>query len=123
MQKNSEITRLVIMILKFITFTLLIASISFFAGNRYATHNMQVLYISQAELLNIEKLRIANNRASEKQLFFGRPEEAIKYIEQAQKDLSKNGRLVLLTDSKIYGRNVKSVSKEVHKEIIKNLGQ
>ena len=29
--------------------------------------------------------------------------------------------IVLLTDSKIYGRNVHSVSKEVHEEIVKHL--
>lgn len=117
MQKNRKI-----MLLMFIAFTLLL-SIVFFAGSRYAVKNMQVLYISQAEILNIEKVRIANNPASEKQLFFGKPSMAIKYIEQAQNQMSKEGGLVLLTDSKIYGRNVRSISKEVHEEIIKNLEQ
>lgn len=117
MQENRKI----IMILMFITFTALL-SIFFFVGSRYAAKNMQVLYISQAEILNIEKVRIANKPVSDKQLFFGNPERAIKYIEQAQNQMSKNGVLVLLTDSKIYGHNVRSISKEVHEEIIKNLG-
>ena len=117
MQKNRKI-----MLLMFIAFIVLL-SIFFFVGSRYAVKNMQVLYISQAEILNIEKVRIANNPASDKQLFFGKPEMAIKYIEQAQNQMSKEGGLVLLTDSKIYGRNVRSISKEVHEEIIKNLEQ
>ncbi|WPY01628.1 hypothetical protein Trichorick_01542 (plasmid) [Candidatus Trichorickettsia mobilis] len=117
MQKNRKI-----MLLIFISFIALL-SIFFFVGSRYAVKNMQVLYISQAEILNIEKARIANNPASDKQLFLGKPEMAIKYIEQAQNRMSKEGGLVLLTDSKIYGRNVRSISKEVHEEIIKNLKQ
>ena len=117
MQKNRKI-----MLLMFIAFIVLL-SIFFFVGSRHAVKNMQVLYISQAEILNIEKARIANNPASDKQLFFGKPEMAIKYIEQAQNQMSKEGGLVLLTDSKIYGRNVRSISKEVHEEIIKNLEQ
>ena len=120
MQENKKIILLIIM---FITFTAILMGISFFAGSRYGVKNMQVLYISQAEILNIEKTRIASNPTTEKQLFFGKPETAIKYIEQAQNRMSKEGVLVLLTDSKIYGSNVESISKEVHEEIIKNLVQ
>ena len=42
--------------------------ISFYVGSIYATRNMQVLYISQAEILNIEKARISNEPVKEKQL-------------------------------------------------------
>lgn len=118
MQENRKTT-----IIMFITLTAILTGISFFIGSRYGIKNMKVLYISQAEILNIEKTRIANNPASEKQLFFGKPEMAIKYIEQAQNQRSKEGGLILLTDSKIYGSNVRSISKEVHEEIIKNLAQ
>jgi len=120
MQENKKI---VLPMIIFVTFTVILIGISFFVGSRYAVKNMQVLYISQAEILNIEKARIANNPVSDKQLFFGKPETAIKYIEQAQNQMSKNTCLVLLTDSKIYGRNVRSISKEVHEDIIKNLAQ
>ena len=44
-------------------------------------------------------------------------------IEKSILEYSKEGDLVLLTDSKIYGRNVRSISKQVHEEIIKNLVQ
>lgn len=108
-------------ILRILIAFIVLPVIAFYVGNIYATRNMQVLYISQAEILAIEKARIADEPASDKQLFFGRPETAIKYIEQAQSRRSKNGVLVLLTDSKIYGTRVRSISKEVHGEIIKNL--
>ena len=77
MQENRKIT-----IIMFITLTAILTAISFFIGSRYGIKNMKVLYISQAEILNIEKARIASNPTSEKQLFFGKPEAAIKYIEQ-----------------------------------------
>ena len=116
MLKNSKI-------LIFIVFTAIIIGISFFAGNRQATNNMQVLYISQTELLSIEKARIEQEPLKNKQLFFGKPEQAIKYIEQVQKQLSKRGVLVLLADNKIYGSNVRSISKETHSQIIKSLAE
>ena len=114
MQENKKIPLFIL-----IAFIALL-SISFYVGGRYTAKNMQILYISQAEILAIEKARIANEPASDRQLFFGKPERAINYIEQAQDRISRNG-LVLLTDSKIYGRNVQSISKEVHGEIIRNL--
>ena len=118
MQENKKIMLLMVILIAFIA---ILISISFCLGSRYALKNMQVLYISQVEILDIEKARIANGLASDKQLFFGKPEMAIKYIEQAQNQMSKNTCLVLLTDSKIYGHNVSSISKEVHEKIIKNL--
>ena len=111
------------MILIFLVFTCAITSASFVIGGRYATKNIQVLYISQAELLAIEKARIANESLADMQLFFGKPEKAIKYIQQAQRKMNKKGVLVLLSDSKIYGSNVRSISKEVHEEVIKSLAK
>ena len=113
----------IIMLLIFMVLTMIMFAIGFFTGSRYATNNMQILYISQAELLNIEKARIAKQPAANKQLFFGKPEVAIKYVEQIQNRMSKNGTIILLADSKIYGSKVRSVSKETHDMIIKNLAK
>jgi len=116
MQENRKI-----IILIFITFSTLVIAASLFVGSLYAKRNMQVLYISQTEILSLEKARIEQEPLKNRQLFFGKPTSAIEYIEKAQEKMSKNGALVLLTDSKIYGRNVHSVSKEVHEEIVKHL--
>jgi len=118
MQNNSKIT-----ILTFIALTFTIIGASFYAGSFYRARNIQILYISQAELLNIEKTRISDKTVTDKQLFFGKPEKAIKLIEQYQKQMSKTGALVLLTDSKIYGSNIFSISKKAHSQIIKNISQ
>lgn len=123
MQDNSKTKIKKIIILMFITFTAGVIGAAFYAGSFYRARNIQILYISQAELLNIEKARIADKTVTDKQLFFGKPEKAIKLIEQYQKQMSKTGTLVLLTDSKIYGHNVFSISEKAHSQIIKNISQ
>lgn len=123
MQENRKIItlKIIALILVLIAFLVLLIGISFVAGGRYVTHNIQILYISQAELLNIEKARIASGSVLDKELFFGKPKKAIRYVEQIQNQMSKNGILILLTDSKIYGSNIRSISKETHSQIINKL--
>jgi len=97
--------------------------VSFYAGCIYKSQNMQISYISQGEILALEKERLSNQNIKDRQLFFGKPEKAIEHIEQIQKDMSESGVNILLTDSKIYGSNVTSVSKEVHQLIIERLSK
>lgn len=97
--------------------------IFFFAGDIYRSNNVQIKYISQSEILKLEQDRLSAQNLKDRQLFFGKPEQAIKYIEQIQKDMSKKRTIILLADSKIYGKNVSSISKEVHKKIINRLGK
>ena len=92
-----------------------------FAGGYNAANNIKILYISQSEILELEKARIANEKLSNRQLFFGKPELAIGEIEKMQKQMETRDNIVLLSDHKIYGSKVRSVSKEVHSEIIKKL--
>jgi hypothetical protein len=101
---------------------LILSGLSFYAGGWWRQKNLQVAYISQREILELEKARIAQEPSGKKQLFFGTPEKAIEYIEQAEQQMQTSGTLVLLVDSKIYGSNVRSVSAEVHKKITEELG-
>ena len=94
---------------------------SFYAGGLWRQKNLQVVYISQKEILELEKLRIEKEPSGNKQLFFGKPEKAIEYIEAIEKQMQTSGTLVLLVDGKIYGSNVRSASSEVHKKITENL--
>ena len=102
--------------------TVMVSSLSFYAGGLWRQKNLQVVYISQKEILELEKIRIEKEPSGKKQLFFGNPEKAIEYIEAKEKQMQKSGVLVLLVDSKIYGNNVRSKSAEVHKKIIEELG-
>ncbi|PCI01064.1 MAG: hypothetical protein COB76_02180 [Alphaproteobacteria bacterium] len=107
--------------IKYILFGLIIAGSSFYAVNFYSTKNMKIMYISQSEILALEKERISVQSANTRQLFFGKPKEAITHIEQIQKSMTKNGTIILLADRKIYGNNVTSVSKQVHEKMIEML--
>ena len=102
--------------------TVIVSISSFYAGGWWRQKNLQVVYISQKEILELEKIRIEKEPSGKKQLFFGRPEKAIEYIEIMEREMQKSGVLVLLVDSKIYGNNVRSQSFEVHKKIIEELG-
>lgn len=99
----------------------IISSLGFYAGGLWRQKNLRVVYISQKEILEFEKQRIAKEPSGSKQLFFGNPEKAVEYIEAIEKQMQKSGTLVLVVDSKMYGNNVSSVSAEVHKKIIENL--
>ena len=101
----------------------IVSILSFYAGGLWRQNNLQVVYISQKEILELEKLRIEKEPSGNKQLFFGNPEKAIEYIEAIEKQMQKSGTLVLLVDGKIYGSNVRSVSSEVHKKITQELEQ
>ena len=107
--------------IKYLSISITLAVICFYLGGVYRSNNLRFEYVSQGEILALEKVRVSMQNIKDRQLFFGKPEDAIKHIEQIQKDLSKNGVIILLTDSKIYGNNVTSISKEVHKKIVDRL--
>ena len=107
--------------IKYLSISIILAVICFYLGGVYRSNNLRFEYISQGEILALEKARVQAQNIKDRQLFFGKPEDAINHIEQIQKDLSKNGVIILLTDSKIYGNNVTSISKEVHKKIVDRL--
>lgn len=107
----------------FLIVTIIISGISFYIGGLYAKNNLQVFYVSQKEILNLESERMQQEAIEDQQLFFGKPEMAISCIEQEQGRMSTNGVLVLLADSKIYGNNVSSVSKQIHNKIVQELGR
>ena len=98
-----------------------IAGISFMLGVGHGRKDVRILYISQVEILGFEKMRIKDEALENRQLFFGKPDAAVKYIEQEQDKMTKGDNLVLLTDSKIYGSNVHSVSREVHAKVVNSL--
>lgn len=83
---------------------------------------MQIHYVSQNEILDLEKIRISKiNDNDEKQLFLGRSERAANLIENVAMNYEGKERRVVFSENKVYGRNVKSISKEVYEEVIEKL--
>lgn len=90
---------------------------------KYADHagRSHVVYIAREELLNLEKERI---RASgEKDLFFGMIGNELQKLIEETVMAYKNRRVKIIYSSYggIFGRDVRSISGEVHAKIIQTL--
>ncbi len=84
-------------------------------------HRCKILYVSQKELMQLEKDRIASMQLEQKELFFGKVERAVKLATELPKQYEKNDVKVLYSTGTISGNNVQSISGKIHREIIKQL--
>jgi len=87
----------------------------------FLQQNITISYISQSELMELEKARLQAQDLSNRQLFLGEPEKAIRLIEQVQARRSNKHNIVLISEKTIYGKGLKSISEEVHSEILNSL--
>ena len=92
-----------------------------FYGGLKQRRDVQISYISQTEILELESNRVQAEVLNNRQLFFGKPEQAIKMIESIQRLESIGNNIILLSEDKIYGKGVKSISKAVHARILEEL--
>lgn len=87
-------------------------------SNTYSNMQSPIYYISQEEILNLEKGRVSNQGET---LFFGKTSEVFNYIESFVQDYEKQGNQVVLSKGEIVGNNVVSLSEEVHLKILETL--
>lgn len=85
-------------------------------------------YISQDELISLERKRIAltpSNAKDDKSqsIFYGDAKEAIKIISRLASTRQTRNNKVLLTSGLIQSDNVKSITKEVYEQVIKELNK
>lgn len=110
--------------LKIITYLLLGFSIGYFTKNETTNADaFDVSYISQDELIQLERERIRNQDIADRQLFFGKLDEAIKFIEQIANEKISNRNRVVFSQGIVSGDGVKSISNEVHEELISRLNR
>lgn len=95
---------------------LIVGKIVFY--NIYSNMQSPIYYISQEEILNLEKGRVSNQGET---LFFGKTSEVFNYIESFVRDYEKQGNQVVLSKGEIVGNNVVSLSEEVHLKILETL--
>lgn len=81
----------------------------------------QVKYVSQDELMALEQERIKNEPLESRQLFFGKATEAAKLAAVLPKSFEDSVALVVYSTGPVSGKNVKSISREVHAQIIAEL--
>lgn len=82
--------------------------------------NIQILYLSQDEIIALEKERVKIDD-TETGLFYGRIEEAIMLIEkEANKQIGRNTKLIF-SGGAVSGTGVKSISKQVYHKVLAEL--
>lgn len=81
----------------------------------------QIAYVSQREILTLEKERIVGSKESS--LFGGRTDQTIALIRRESLKLQNKNTKVIFVDDFVLGDGVYSVSKKVHSEVIKILKQ
>lgn len=96
------------------------ALVSIFMINLNA--NIEILYISQDELIELEKSRIESTRNNKDlELFNGKVERAIGLIEDIAKSYNRGSSRVVFSRGPVNGDNVRSISQAVHTMLIQSL--
>ena len=96
------------------------ALVSIFMINLNA--NIEILYISQDELIELEKSRIESTRNNKDlELFNGKVERAIGLIEDIAKSYNRGSSRVVFSRGPVNGDNVRSISQEVHTKLLEAL--
>ncbi len=120
-------------LLPYVTY-FLVATIGFLGGMiiyKNLIYKSEVLYISQDEIIDCEKSRIEELKSNinktdnilqvEGELFYGNTKEALELVKSLSKEFEENGNVVVLSEGKIYGKNVRSISTLVHSKIISKI--
>ena len=84
--------------------------------------DIEILYISQDELIDLEKSRVeqmANRKGAE--LFNGQVERSIGLIENIAKSYETSSSKVVFSRGSVNGNNVRSISNEVHIKLLEEL--
>ena len=92
--------------------------------------SVRVLFVSEEALIALEEERIKNlseshgmeNSRASGSIFFGKPELAIKKMEQiAGSFADKSTKVLIVSNKKGYARNGSGISDIIHKELVKVL--
>ena len=82
----------------------------------------EILYISQDELIELEKHRLEEKVDSKDlELFYGEVAKSISLIEEIAKTYESSSRRVVFSRGPVNGNNVRSISKEVHTKLLEAL--
>jgi hypothetical protein len=87
----------------------------------YVSKSREVNYVSLNEIIDFEYDRISrSDNPKEKDLFYGY-EDAADLVMRVASSLNDKGKITLFSKDKVYGRNVKSVSREVYDLVMMEL--
>ena len=84
---------------------------------------VQILYVAQDEIMELENQRLKREKLEDRQLFYGRVEEAVNLAANLPKAYKNSMTKVVYSMGEVKGENVRSISHEIHEQIIKSLSK
>lgn len=85
------------------------------------SNDWHILYVAEDELMSLENARVKNDDPEHRQLFFGRIDIAVNLAVSLPKSYQNSTTKVVYSMSSVKGKNVRSISKEIHGKIIAEL--
>jgi hypothetical protein len=86
-----------------------------------SSNDWHIVYVAEDELMNLEQDRVKIEHLEDRQLFFGQIDKAVNLAVSLPKSYESSTTKVVYSMSSVKGKNVRSISKEVHKQIIEEL--
>lgn len=93
------------------------------AGHALSSNDWHILYVAEDELMSLENARVENDQPEDRQLFFGQIDKAVNLAVSLPKSSQNRTTKVVYSISSVKGKNVRSISKEIHGKIIAELTQ
>lgn len=87
------------------------------------SNDWHILYVAEDELMNLENDRVKNDHPEHRQLFFGQIDRAVNLAVSLPKSYQNSTTKVVYSMSSIKGKNVRSISQQVHQQIIQELSK
>lgn len=88
-----------------------------------SSNDWHILYVAEDELMSLENDRVKNDHPEHRQLFFGQIERAVNLAVSLPKSYQNRTTKVVYSMSSVKGKNVRSISKEIHSKIVAELTQ
>ncbi len=82
---------------------------------------VQILYVSQDEIMEYENERVKEEKLEDRQLFYGEVEKAVKRVASIPRLYQNRTTKVVYSTGLVSGDGVKSISREVYQQIMKEL--
>ena len=84
---------------------------------------VQILYVAQDEIMAYENERLREEKLEDRQLFYGAVEQAVNLAASLPKAYQNRMTKIVYSMGEIKGENVRSISREIHKQIIRELSK
>ena len=82
---------------------------------------VKILYVSKEEIMEYENARVKKEKLEERQLFYGEVGKAVELVSLLPKTYQARNTKVIYSMSAVTGKDVKSISKEIHQRVIREL--